>query len=149
MPRPDAAAVHDSASNRPAVSEDVMAWTQYAVYAADPAAGLDWARNTLAAVKGLRPGQAPAACPPPPDYATAVAALLKLGSDVQRMQAGGTPQFLPSEAKALQQLASRFDALRLTEFLRKLVARLRRVDFPLNQPLAIDALLLEFGQLFA
>lgn len=149
MPRPGAEVVQGAAPGKAAVPDDVLAWTQHAVYGADLSAGLDWIRQTLDAVKSVQAGQHPTGWPPPPDYATALAALLKLGADVQRVQAGGAPQFLPSEAKAVQRLASRFDALRLAEFLRKIVARLRRADFPLNQPLAIDALLLEFGQLFA
>lgn len=149
MPRPDA---QPARAGLPAgVDGDaVLAWAQFAVQGADPAAGLDWARAVLAAATGPDvTAERPPDWPAPPDYATAITALQRLLADVQRVQAGGAPIYLPGHAAQLQRLAARLPTAQVTAFLPRLAQRRALAQFPLNQPLAIDALLLEFSQLFA
>lgn len=147
LPRPDAASARArvGASGAP---EAMLAWCQGAVYRAEPAAGLDWAQAVIeAAARSTAP--ASTALPPPPDFATGTAALVKIASDLQRLQHRAPALYLPQRQPELERLARRVPAIRLADFGRRLLSRRRLAGFPLNQALAADALLLEFTQLFA
>lgn len=148
MPRPDAdtarALLGDAGS-----PDATLAWCQGAVYQPDPAAGLQWAVALIDAAARTPSPPASSALPPPPDFATGVAALFKIGSDLQRVQSQVPALFLPQQQAPLTRLAGRISAVRLSDFGRRLLPLRRLAGFPLNQPLASDALLLEFAQLFA
>ncbi len=147
LPRPDG----DAARARVGAAADVdalLAWCQGAVHRADPGAGLNWAQALLDAAAAA-PILRSAALPPPPDLATGMAALIKVASDLQRAQHRSAALYLPRQQAALDRIASRIPATRLADFGRRLLRRRRLAAFPLNQPLAADALLLEFSQLFA
>ncbi len=148
MPRPTPAeAQHKLGAS--AAAAPVLAWCQGAIYQTDPANGLEWADLLLSVMS--RPGAPPASStlPPPPDYATGVAALLKLGSDLQRVQTGAAALYMPQQQQALTQLARRAGPISLGNALRALGTKQRLAGFPLNQALASDTLLLEFAQLFS
>ncbi|MGA8007929.1 MAG: DNA polymerase III subunit delta' [Thiomonas sp.] len=148
MSRPAATAARRQLGES-AAHEAVFAWCQGAIYQSDPASGLEWTVSLLDLAS--RPGGDPASStlPPPPDYATGVAALLKICSDLQRVQVGGSALYLPQQQQALAQLARRIAPMRLGDALHTLCAKQRLARFPLNQALASDTLLLEFAQLFS
>lgn len=125
----------------------LLAWCQGAIYQTDPANGLQWAHSLLEAL-GRDGAVAASSLPAPPDHTVAVAALLKIGSDLQRIQAGAAALYLPQQQPALSALARRVRPETLADALQRLLAQQRLTGFPLNQPLAIDALLLEFARLF-
>ena len=130
--------------------EAVLAWSQGAVYQPNPAAGLEWAESLIDAM--ARPSAekvSSSSLPPPPDPAVGVSALLKIASDLQRVQVGAPPLYLPQKAQALATLAGRTSALRLADALQIWTDQQRLAGFPLNQALASDALLLKFAQLFS
>lgn len=147
MPRPTAAEVGKKFGGS-AAEASVLAWCQGAIYQPDPASGLEWAQALLNVLSRTGARTASSTLPPPPDYATGVAALLKIGSDLQRTQAGGAALFLPQQQQTLTQLARHVPPVRLSEALRRLRAQQRLAGFPLNQALASDTLLLEFSQIF-
>lgn len=146
LPRP---ADDDAAQPKGAAGAAVRAWCQGAIHQADPAAGLDWAQTLLDIASRSSRRPASSALHPPPDFATGVAALLKIGSDLQRVQVGAAPLYLPQQATALVALAGRIAALPLAEAMRALASKQRLAGFPLNQALASDTLLLEFAQLLS
>ena len=147
LPRPDAASAR-ARLGADAASEAVLAWCQGAVYRSDPGVGLDWAQAVID-VAARPTASACTAFPPPPDFATGTAALIKIASDLQRVQNRAPPLYLPQREAELERLAGRVPATRLADFGRRLLSLRRLAGFPLNQPLAADALLLEFTQLFA
>ncbi|MGC9183907.1 MAG: DNA polymerase III subunit delta' [Thiomonas sp.] len=148
MPRPSAAEAQRTIGDSAAQAQ-VLAWCQGAIYQTDPASGLEWAESLLGAVSRSGASAGSTALPPPPDYATGVSALLKIGSDLQRVQAGAAALYLPQQQQALTRLAQQIAPARLSAALRELAAKQRLAGFPLNQALASDALLLEFAQLFS
>lgn len=148
MPRPTPAEAQQKLGDSAAQTQ-VLAWCQGAIYQPDPANGLDWAEALLGAMSRPGASSVSSTLPPPPDYATGVAALLKIGSDLQRVQAGAAALYLPRQQQALTQLARQIAPTRLGDALRDLGAKQRLAGFPLNQALASDALLLEFAQIFS
>jgi len=148
MPRPTPAEAQRTLGASAAQAQ-VLAWCQWAIYQTDPANGLDWAETLLSAVSRSGASPVSSALPPPPDYATGLAALIKIGSDLQRVQAGAAALYLPQQQQALTRLARQIAPVRLSDALRDLGAKQRLAGFPLNQALASDALLLEFVQLFS
>ncbi|WP_079420174.1 DNA polymerase III subunit delta' [Thiomonas intermedia] len=152
LPRPSMAEAQSQLGplGSAAAKEAVLAWSQGAVYQPNPAAGLEWAEALIDAVARQAALEVSSSVlPPPPDPMVGVETLLKMGSDLQRVLAGGAPIYLPQKAQALTAMASRTRPLRLTGALRTWTLRQRLAGFPLNQALASDALLLEFAQLFS
>lgn len=145
MPRPSDAELRQTLGD--AADPAVLAWCQGAIYQPDPARGLKWAQSLLDALVS-QPRANVAAWPQPPDFPTAVVALIKIGTDLQRVRAGGKALFLPQSQPQLCRLAARVGAVELADALQRLRAHRRLAGFALNQPLACDALLLEFAQSF-
>jgi len=149
MPRPGADEARRQLGGSGQI-DAVRAWCQDAVYQPDPALGLEWvmslvdgaARNAPAVVLST-------ALPAPADPATGVTALLKLCSDLQRVQAGAPALYLPQRADTLTSLARRIAPEALNGLLQRLLARQRLAGFALHQALAGDVLRLEFAQLFS
>lgn len=128
----------------------VRAWCQDAVYQPDPALGLQWAESLLDGVaRDAAATPLATSLPAPSDPATGVTALLKLCSDLQRVQTGAPALYLPQHADTLARLARRIAPEALSELLRRLLGRRRLAGFALHQALAGDVLRLEFAQLFS
>lgn len=146
MPQPTAAESRQRWGD--AADPAILAWCQGAIYLPEPGRGLKWALSLIDALVS-QPRASAAALPQPPDFPTAVTALIKIGTDLQRVQAGGTARFMPQSQPQLRRLAARVDAVELADALQRLRAQRRLTGFALNQPLAGDALLLEFAQSFS
>ncbi|WP_449370551.1 DNA polymerase III subunit delta' [Thiomonas sp.] len=149
LPRPAAAEAQRQIGDAAGRQQAVLAWCQHAVYQTNPAQGLEWAESLLHALSPQAARAQSCALPPPPDQAVGLATLLKIGSDLQRVQAGAPPLYLPQKSQALSLLAQRVAPLKLAETLSAWRQKQRLAGFPLNQALASDALLLEFAQLFS
>ncbi|MBN8776741.1 DNA polymerase III subunit delta' [Thiomonas arsenitoxydans] len=152
LPRPGAAEAQQQLGGKTEAAgaqQAVLAWSQGAVYQANPALGLEWAESLLDALSRQAARPQSSTLPPPPDQAAGVASLLKIGSDLQRVQVGAPPLYLPQKLSALTALAQRIAPLKLADALDGWRQKQRLAGFPLNQALASDALLLEFAQLFS
>ena len=149
LPRPGAAEAQQQLGGTAGAQQAVLAWSQGAVYQANPALGLEWAESLLDALSRQAASPQSSTLPPPPDQAAGVASLLKIGSDLQRVQVGAPPLYLPQKLPALTAIAQRIAPLKLAHALDGWRQKQRLAGFPLNQALASDALLLEFAQLFS
>lgn len=149
LPRPGAAEVQQQLGGAAGVQQTVLAWCQGAVYQTNPAQGLEWAESLLDALSRQAASPQSSTLPPPPDQTAGVASLLKIGSDLQRVQTGAPPLYLPQKSPTLTALAQRIAPLKLADTLGDWRKKQRLAGFPLNQALASDALLLEFAQLFS
>ena len=148
LPRPSASAAQ--AQLQAATSKEaVLAWSQGAVYQSNPASGLEWAESLLDALVRQSALVSSSVLPPPPDQRVGIMSALKIGADLQRVQAGALALYLPHKAQALAALARRIAPIKLADTLHDWTRRQRLAGFPLNQALASDALLLEFAQLFS
>ncbi|OYV30708.1 MAG: DNA polymerase III subunit delta', partial [Thiomonas sp. 20-64-5] len=128
MPRPTASEVRQKFGSSAAEASE-LAWCQGAIYQPDPAIGLEWAQTLLASLSRSSARWTSSTLPPPPDYPTGVAALLKIASDLQRVQAGGDALFLQQQQQALSELARHVPPVKLGEALHRLVAQQRRAGF--------------------
>lgn len=76
--------------------------------------------------------------------AAALEALAKWCHDLARVQAGGTPRFLPSRDAALRGIASRASVLGILHMSERLKTWQRHAEHPLNVPLTLADILLEY-----
>ena len=127
----------------------VANWCRNTVHGADPGGGLDWVRNLLGALTTSgKHSRCVDAIGAPPSLPIAITALQKLNADMLRTQFGQRPMYLPADAAALAGLGKQAGAVRLQDFWKRLAEYRGSAHFPLHAGLTIDALILEFKQLF-
>jgi hypothetical protein len=108
----------------------VLAWCQGAVYQTNPALGLEWAESLLDALSRQAASPQSSTLPPPPDQAAGVASLLKIGSDLQRVQVGAPRFICRKKLPALTALAQRIAPLKLADALGDWRQKQRLAGFP-------------------
>jgi hypothetical protein len=102
-------------------------------------------RNLLDALaRGARLGVPAAARTAGLTLAAALDALSRWVHDLARVQAGGAPRFLPGHTVALAKVAAEADLQGVIYMARRLAEWQRHANHPLNAPLTVADILLEY-----
>jgi DNA polymerase-3 subunit delta' len=142
-PRPDEGAALAELQRRGEPDAQAVArWCRHAVFDADPARGLEWARRL---VRQVAAGQLPPADGVPP--AVAIESLQKVTLDLLRARAGLAPLYLPELEAQLRRLGTRGSSGAWQAWWQRLAQAARTADFPLHAGLAVQAWVVEWNAL--
>ncbi len=125
-----------------AEAQAVASWSRQAVFDADPARGLQWARKLI---EQLAAGGLPQ--PDSIELPVAIEALQKISLDMLRCRAGLDPLYLPGLDEPLRRLGGQGDSGGWQRWITRLAQASASRAIALHGPLALQAWVVEWSQL--